>query len=162
MKTFETLKGPITGNISSVWSQDRSIKIDGSSTVYPITEAVAKEFQRTKRGTKKVIVDISGTGGGFAKFCKGKTDISNASRPIGNKEMEACKESGVKYIELPIAYDGIAVVVNAKNDSIIAMTVADIKRIWKPAAERKVTGWTHVNPVWPNIFLYLTELTNSH
>ena len=156
MKGIETLRG------FNVWSGGVIIKIDGSSTVYPITKLAAEEFQKAKRRTVEITLGISGTDGGFAKFCKGKTDISNASRPIGNKEMEACKESGIKYIELPIAYDGIAAVVNAKNDSIIAMTVADLKRIWEPAAERKVTGWTHVNPVWPNIFLYLTELINSH
>jgi len=110
----------------------------------------------------EITLGISGTGGGFKKFWRGETDISNASRPILKKEIDACRETGIKYIEVPIAYDGIAVVVNAKNDSIIAMPVADLKRIWKPAAERKVTGWTHVNPVWPNIFLYLTELINSH
>jgi len=144
MKGIETLRG------FNVWSGGVIIKIDGSSTVYPITKLAAEEFQKAKRRTVEITLGISGTDGGFAKFCKGKTDISNASRPIGNKEMEACKESGIKYIELPIAYDGIAVVVNAKNDFITAMTVADLKKIWESSAERKVTRWTHVKPVWPD------------
>ncbi|MCX8030860.1 MAG: PstS family phosphate ABC transporter substrate-binding protein [Thermodesulfovibrionales bacterium] len=134
---------------------DKIIKIDGSSTVYPITEAVAEEFQKAKKGAIKVTVGISGTGGGFKKFCRGETDISNASRPISKKEMEACAESKIDYIELPIAYDGLAVMVNPKNTWVTSLTVADLKKIWEPAAAGKVTKWNHVRPEWPDAPLKL-------
>src|SRR4030043_1134851 len=137
------------------WSQDKIIKIDGSSTVYPITEAVAEEFQKAKRGTVRVTVGISGTGGGFKKFSRGETDISDASRPIVKKEMDACKEAGIEYIELPVAYDGIAVMVNPKNNWGTSMTPEDLKKIWAPAAEGKVTKRNQVNPKWPDVPLKL-------
>jgi len=145
---FWFLPGP---GISPSWSQDRLIKIDGSSTVYPITEAVAEEFQKAKKGAIKVTVGISGTGGGFKKFCRGETDISDASRPIVKKEMDACKEAKIEFIELPVAYDGLAVMVNPKNDWVRSMTVADLKKIWEPAAEGKVTRWKQVRPEWPDV-----------
>lgn len=131
------------------------IKIDGSSTVYPITEAVAEEFQKEKRGAAKVTVGISGTGGGFKKFCRGETDIQDASRPILKQEMDACKQAGVKYIELPVAYDALTVVINPKNDWIKSMTVAELKKIWEPAAQGKITKWNQVNPAWPDAPLKL-------
>src|SRR4030067_2140324 len=136
-------------------SQEKIIKIDGSSTVYPITEAVAEEFQKMKKGAVKVTVGISGTGGGFKKFSRGETDISDASRPIVKKEMDACKEAGIEYIELPVAYDGLAVMVNPKNNWVTSMTVADLNKICEPAAERKITKWNHVNPAWPDVPLKL-------
>lgn len=145
----------IIGTISPVWSKDRIIKIDGSSTVYPIVEAVAEEFQKAKRGAVKVTVGISGTGGGFKKFYRGETHLSNASRPISKKEMESCKEGGIEYIELPIAYDGLAVMVNPKNNWVTSMTVAELKKIWEPAAERVITKWNQVNPAWPDVPLKL-------
>ncbi|MCM2356986.1 MAG: PstS family phosphate ABC transporter substrate-binding protein [Geobacteraceae bacterium] len=129
---------------------DRIVKIDGSSTVYPVTEAVAEDFQKAKKGEIKVTVGISGTGGGFKKFCRGETDISDASRPILKKEMDACKAAGIKYIELPVAYDALTVVVNPKNDWIKSMTVDELKKIWEPAAQGKVTKWNQVNPAWPD------------
>src|ERR671914_1198641 len=92
------------------------IQIDGSSTVFPVTEAVAEEFQKAKKGKVKVTVGISGTGGGFKKFCRGETDISDASRPISSKEIADCKEAGIQYVELPVAFDALTVVVNPKND----------------------------------------------
>jgi len=140
---------------NSVRSQEKIIKIDGSSTVYPITEAIAEEFQKAKRGTVKVTVGISGTGGGFKKFCRGETDISDASRPIVKKEMDACKGAGIEYIELPVAYDGIAVMVNPKNTWVTSMTPADLKKIWEPAAERKILKWNQVNSAWPDTPLKL-------
>src|SRR4030042_2022353 len=109
---------------SLAWSQDKLIKIDGSSTLYPITEAVAEEFQNAKRGAVKVTVGISGTGGGFKKFVRGEIDISDASRPITKGEMEGCKQGGIEFIELPIAYDGLAVMVNPKNNWVTSMSVA--------------------------------------
>ena len=140
---------------SLVMSQDRIIKIDGSSTVYPITEAVAEEFQKAKKGAVKVTVGISGTGGGFKKFTRGEIDISDASRPITKSEMEECKKSGIEFIELPIAYDGLAVMVNPKNNWVNSMAVAELKKIWEPAAERKITKWNQVNAAWPDMALKL-------
>jgi len=126
------------------------IQIDGSSTVFPITEAVSEEFQKAKKGAVKVTVGIAGTGGGFKKFCRGETDISDASRPILKQEMETCKQSGVQYIELPIAYDALTVMVNPKNDWVKALTVPDLKKMWEPAAQGKVTTWNQVRSEWPN------------
>jgi len=129
---------------------DKIVQIDGSSTVYPITEAVAEEFQKAKKGAVKVTVGISGTGGGFKKFCRGETDVSDASRPISKKEMDACKEAGIKYIELPVAFDALTVVVNKKNDWLKSVTVDELKKMWEPAAQGKVLKWSDVNPKWPN------------
>ncbi|MCG2576439.1 PstS family phosphate ABC transporter substrate-binding protein [Dechloromonas sp. XY25] len=126
------------------------IKIDGSSTVYPITEAVAEEFQKAKKNVVKVTVGISGTGGGFKKFCRDETDISNASRPITKSEMEACKAAGVDYVEMPVAFDALTVVINPKNSFLKQATVAELKAIWEPAAQGKITKWNQVNPTWPD------------
>ena len=117
------------------------IKIDGSSTVYPITEAIAEDFQKAKKGAMKVTVGISGTGGGFKKFCRGETDIANASRPITKKEMDECKAAGITYYELPIAFDALTVVVNPSNDFIKSMTVAELKKIWEPGAQGQIKTW---------------------
>ena len=126
------------------------IKIDGSSTVFPITEAVAEEFQIQNRGKVRVTVGISGTGGGFKKFCRGETDISDASRPILTAEMEACRAAGIKYYELPIAYDALTVVVNPQNTWVTQLTIADLKKMWEPAAQGKLKSWNQINPKWPN------------
>ena len=125
---------------------DKIIKIDGSSTVYPITEAVAEEFQAAQK--VKVTVGESGTGGGFKKFCRGETDISNASRPISKKEMDLCKDAGIQFIELPIAYDGLTVVVNAKNDWVKSLSVDELKKIWSPGSN--VKKWKDINPAYPD------------
>lgn len=125
------------------------IKLDGSSTVYPIMEAVVEEFQATSPKTK-LTVGVSGTGGGFKKFCAGEIDISNASRPIKESEIELCKKNGVEYIELPMAYDALTVVVNPKNTWLMSITVAELKKIWEPAAQGKITRWNQVNPAWPD------------
>ncbi len=130
------------------------IQIDGSSTVFPITEAVAEEFQKANQGVR-VTVGISGTGGGFQKFCRGETDISDASRPISATEIEACKTAGIEYIELPVAYDGLAVVVNPKNTWASQMTVAELKKLWAPEAQGKVTRWNQVRPGWPDREIHL-------
>jgi len=126
------------------------IKIDGSSTVFPVTEAVAEEFQKAVKGKYKVTVGISGTGGGFKKFCRGETDISNASRPILKGEWEDCKKAGIEFIELPVAFDALTVMVNPKNNFITSMTVDELKKIWEPAAQGKITRWNQVNPAWPD------------
>ena len=131
------------------------IQIDGSSTVYPVTEAVAEEFQKAKKGKIRVTVGISGTGGGFKKFCRGETDISDASRPIVAKEIADCKQAGVEYIELPVAFDALTVVINPKNEWAGVMTVADLKKMWEPGAQGKVTNWNQIRPNWPNAPLKL-------
>ena len=125
------------------------IRIDGSSTVFPISEAVAEEFQRV-RPDVRVTVGVSGTGGGFQKFCSGELDISDASRPIRPAEIEACAKAGVEYIELPVAYDGLAVVVNPKNTWATSVTVDELKRLWSPEAQGKIMRWNQVRTSWPD------------
>jgi phosphate transport system substrate-binding protein len=131
------------------------VKIDGSSTVYPVTEAVAEEFQVKKKGAVKVTVGISGTGGGFKKFCRGEIDISNASRPILKKEMDDCKATGVQYIEVPVAFDALTVVINPQNAFLKSITVAELKKMWEPAAQGKITKWNQINAAWPDAPLKL-------
>ena len=131
------------------------IQIDGSSTVFPITEAVAEEFQTAKKGKVKVTVGISGTGGGFKKFCRGETDISDASRPIVEKEIADCKQAGIQYVELPVAFDALTVVINPKNDWASTLTVADLKKMWEPSAQGKISNWNQVRDKWPNAPLKL-------
>jgi phosphate transport system substrate-binding protein len=126
------------------------VKIDGSSTVFPVTEAVAEDFQKAKKQQVKVTVGISGTGGGFKKFCRGETDISNASRPILKAEMADCQKAGIEYFELPVAFDALTVVVNPKNTFVRQLTIAEMKKMWEPAAQGKVTRWNQVNPQWPD------------
>ncbi|MFN0040417.1 MAG: PstS family phosphate ABC transporter substrate-binding protein [Burkholderiales bacterium] len=131
------------------------VKIDGSSTVFPITEAVAEDFQRAKKGKIKVTVGISGTGGGFKKFCRGEIDITDASRPILKKEMDECKKTGVQYIEIPVAYDALTVVIHPDNKWAQTLSVADLKKMWEPSAQGKVTNWKQVNPAFPDAALKL-------
>jgi len=131
-------------------AQAQVIKIDGSSTVYPITEGVAEDFQKLKKNVIKVTVGISGTGGGFKKFCRGETDIQDASRPILEKEMADCRAAGVEYIELPVAFDALTVVMNPKNTFLKSITVDELKKIWEPAAQGKIMRWNQVNPAWPD------------
>ncbi|HWV90902.1 MAG TPA: PstS family phosphate ABC transporter substrate-binding protein [Burkholderiales bacterium] len=133
-----------------VFAQSQIVKIDGSSTVFPVTEAVAEDFQKAKKQKVKVTVGISGTGGGFKKFCRGETDVSNASRPILKAEMADCQKAGIEYFELPVAFDALTVVVNPKNTFIKQLTVAEMKKMWEPAAQGKVTRWNQVNPAWPD------------
>ena len=127
---------------------------DGSSTVAPVTEAVAEEFQRANQGTK-VTVGTSGTGGGFQKFCRDETDISDASRPISASESEACAKANIAYVELPVAYDGIAIVVHPKNTWAASMTVAELKTLWEPGAQGKITKWSQIRPGWPDREIHL-------
>lgn len=135
-------------------AQGGSIKIDGSSTVFPIMEAMAEEYGKGKRDLR-VTVGVSGTGGGFKKFCTGETDVSNASRPIKPSEVETCKKNGVEYVELPVAYDGIAITVNPKNTWVDQITVAELKKIWEPEAQGKITRWSQVREGWPDSELHL-------
>jgi phosphate transport system substrate-binding protein len=131
-----------------------AVRVDGSSTVFPISEAVAEEFGLTEPGVK-VTVGISGTGGGFQKFCGGETDISNASRPIKPSEVEQCGKNNIEYIELPIAYDGLAIVVNTKNTWLDSITPAELKKMWEPEAQGKITRWSQVRAGWPDTELHL-------
>lgn len=137
-----------TFSAPTVFANEKIVKIDGSSTVYPITEAVAEEFQNATK--TKVTVGVSGTGGGFKKFCRGEIDISGASRPILQKEIDDCKANGVQFIELPVAFDALTVVINPKNDFAKKMTVAELKKMWEPAAQGKIKTWKQVNPAWPD------------
>src|SRR5687767_6694925 len=130
------------------------IAIDGSSTVFPIGEAVAEEFQRANRGAR-VTVGTSGTGGGFEKFCRGETDMSNASRPIKATEAAKCQSAGIEFIELPLAYDGLSVVVNPKNTWAASMTVAELKRLWQPEAQGRLTRWHQIRQGWPGREIHL-------
>lgn len=125
------------------------VQADGSSTVFPVTEAMAEEFQKANP-TIKVTVGLSGTGGGFKKFCRGETDISNASRPITAAEQKACKEAGVEYIELPVALDALTVIVHPSNDWASELTVAELKTIWQPEAQGKITNWNQVRSSFPD------------
>ena len=157
-------------SVTTSCAAEKIIKIDGSSTVYPISEAVAEEFQSAQK--IKVTVGESGTGGGFKKFCRGETDISDASRPISQKEMDACKEAGIQFIELPIAYDALTIVVNSKNDFVKSISVEDLKKIWAPGSS--VKNWNQVSNSYPNLpmalfgpgtasgtFDYFTEAVNG-
>lgn len=146
MKTLIVLLSLIALNVQA----QTLIKVDGSSTVYPITEAMAEEFQAMKKNTVKVTAGISGTGGGFKKFCRGEIDIQDASRPITKAEMEDCKKAGIQYFELPIAYDATVVAVNPKNTWLKEISVADLKKMWEPGATSTIKKWNQINPAWPN------------
>lgn len=154
-------------------AQSQVIKVDGSSTVYPITEAVAEDFQAANKGVK-VTVGISGTGGGFKKFTRGELDIANASRPIKKEEIEECKKNGVEFIELPVAFDALTVVINKNNTWAKSMTIAELKKLWEPEAQGKITKWNQINAAWPDAeiqlfgagadsgtFEYFTEAVNG-
>jgi len=130
-------------------SSQTAIEIDGSSTVYPITNEVAQEYQLISSDQPEIRVKVSGTGGGFRRFCKGETDINNASRPITTSEMKTCEENGVKYIELPVAYDALTVVVHPKNDWVNTITTEELETIWQPSAENNITQWDQVRSDWP-------------
>jgi len=131
------------------------VKVDGSSTVFPVTEAVAEDFQKSAKGAVQVTVGISGTGGGFKKFCRGEIDVANASRPILKKEMEACAQAGIKYVELPVAFDALTVVVNPKNTFIKQLTVEQLKKMWEPDAQGKIASWKQVDASFPDAPLKL-------
>ena len=128
----------------------QSIKIDGSSTVYPITKEIVERFQASQKNTVNIELEFSGTGGGFDKFCRGETDISNASRPIKLDEMKACNQAEVRYLELPVAFDALTVVVNPQNDWLDSFTLEELEKIWSPEAEQKITRWNHINSSFPD------------
>jgi phosphate transport system substrate-binding protein len=143
-KSSETNSDMLTG----------TIQVDGSSTVFPITEAVAEEY-RNEQPEVKVTIGVSGTGGGFKKFARGETNISNASRPIKDLEIESCKANNIKYIELEVAYDGLAVLVNPANTWVDSFTIEELKKIWEPAAQGKIMKWNQIRPEWPNEEIHL-------
>ena len=133
---------------ASVVSGGGIIKIDGSSTVFPITQAVAEEFQRKHK--VKITIGVSGTGGGFKKFCRGEIVISGASRPIKASERKLCKDKGIDFIELPVSYDGIAVVVHKDATWVDKLTVAELRTMWAPEAQDKVKKWSQIRTGWPD------------
>lgn len=143
-QSSDATTGALSGNIN----------IDGSSTVYPITEAVAEEFQKVQPGVK-VSVALSGTGGGFKKFGRSETDINDASRAIKPAEDSLAKANNVSYVELMVAFDGMAVVVNPKNTWCKDMTVAELKMLWAPEAQGKIMKWNQIRPEWPNEEIHL-------
>ena len=130
------------------------VRIDGSSTVFPISEAVAEEFQEASSGAR-VTVRVSGTGGGFQKFCRGESDISNASRPIKPSEIEACRQAGMAFSEVPVAYDGLVVVVHPNNTWVDHLTVEELRKMWAPESQGKVTRWSQVRAGWPDREIHL-------
>lgn len=130
------------------------VSASGSSTVYPITEAMAEEFGKVRRDIQ-VTVGIAGTGGGFKKFCAGETDISDASRPIRPSEVQQCQSNGVRYIEVPVAYDGIVVVVNPRNTWANDITVEELRKLWAPEAQGRITRWSQLREGWPNKEIHL-------
>lgn len=146
-----TLEVLLTGLILAIPGHLRAaevVKIDGSSTVFHITEAVAEDFQKVTGN--RVTVGISGTGGGFKKFTRGETDVQNASRPISESEIKAAKESKIEFLEFPIAYDALTVVVNSRNDWAKDIKVSELKKIWEPAAQGQIKKWNQIRPEWPD------------
>lgn len=131
-----------------------SINIDGSSTVYPVTEAIAEEY-RSVDSDVDVTIGVSGTGGGFQKFGRGETDISNASRPIKEDEKKIAESNNIDLVELEVAYDGLAVVVNPENDWVDCFTVEQLKKIWEPSAQGTITRWNQIDPSWPDEEIHL-------
>ena len=149
------------------------ITVDGSSTAYPLADAVAHEFMKANRG-KNVTVTFSGTGTGFVRFCRGQLDIADASRPITVEEQKSCDVSKVEFIELPVAHDAVTVIVNAKNTWASTITVAELRALWEPAAEKRITTWKQIRAEWPDreialfgpgtesgTFDYFTEVING-
>ena len=149
---------------SSQAQLDGLIQIDGSSTVFPVSEAMAEEFMAENPGAQ-VVVGVSGTGGGFRKFCSGETDISNASRPVKDEELEACAENGIVPIELRVGTDALTVVTSVENDFIDDITSEELAAIWGPEAEGTITRWSQVNSAWPNapigLFGFFTDEING-
>ena len=132
----------------------KTITLDGSSTLFPVSEAVAEEYMNAKKGVR-VTVGISGTGGGFKKFVRGELDVADASRPILEKEMASAKEAGIEYIELPVCFDALTVAVSKQNDWVDSISVEELKKIWEPEAQEKITKWSDIRPEWPDAKIVL-------
>ena len=165
---------PATGASVDFANLKGDITMDGSSTVYPISEAVAEEFGLLTDGDARITVGLSGSGGGFKKFCNGESDISNASRPIKQKEVDACLDAGIEYVEVPVAIDGLSVMTHPENTFIDCMTIAELHTLWGPDAEGVITKWSQVRTGWPDedirlygpgvdsgTFDYFTEVVNG-
>ena len=148
--------------------------IDGSSTVFPISEAMVEDWGDSIGGSARLVIGISGTGGGFKKFCSGDTDINDASRPIKASEVEKCADEGVEFIELPVAIDGLTVGVNPDNDFVECVTMDELHIMWQPEAEGEIHSWNQVRNEWPEeemrlygpgvdsgTFDYFTETVNG-
>jgi phosphate transport system substrate-binding protein len=133
---------------------DSSITIDGSSTVFPVTEAIAEEFRNESPRTN-VTIGVSGTGGGFQKFGRGEIDVANASRPIKEDEKTIATNNNINFVELEVAYDGLAVVINPENDWVDCITVEQLKKIWEPGAQGQIMRWNQINPEWPDEEIHL-------
>ena len=146
--------GGSTGGETDYGSLEGRVNIDGSSTVFPVSQAMAEEFSLVASNVQ-VPVGVSGTGGGFELFCGGETDISDASRPISEEEAAICAEAGIEYIEIPVAYDGLSVVVNSENDWVTCLTVEHLNTIWAPESEGQITNWNQVDPSFPDAPLVL-------
>lgn len=155
MPTFRSIMtvSVLSAALSTTASAREVISIDGSSTVFPISEAFAEEFQIATR--TRVTVGLSGTGGGFKKFCRGETDFTGASRPVSTGEMAQCQENGIEFIELPIAMDALANVVHRDNDWAQCMTVDELRRMWEPEAQGKINNWNQIRDTFPNAPLRL-------
>ena len=136
--------------IATVHGQEKTIKIDGSSTVYPVSAGIAEEFQKQKGDQVKVDVRFSGTTGGFRKFLNNESDIQDASRPINKEEIAQAKANGIEYIELPICFDALTIAVNPKNDWVDSIKVSELKKLWEPEAQGKITKWNQIRPDWPD------------
>ncbi|MEM1169903.1 MAG: PstS family phosphate ABC transporter substrate-binding protein [Cyanobacteria bacterium P01_H01_bin.35] len=149
-KTLTIGVAVMLGACGSTQVKQQPIKIDGSSTVYPITQKLVEKFNSTDKPNVEVSASFSGTGGGFKKFCAGETDINNASRPILQDEMEACKQNQISYIELPIGFDALTIVVNQANTWAEDITVAELDKMWASEAQRKITKWNQVRSSWPD------------
>jgi phosphate transport system substrate-binding protein len=165
MPRFSLLTALIVSTLAACGSQEQAapgaagtpppvaaqvVQLDGSSTVYPISEAIAEEFQIQNQGKYKVTVGVSGTGGGFKKFCRGELDIADASRPIQKSEMEICAAAGITYYELPVAFDALTVVVNPQNTFLSTASVEQLRMIWAPESQGTITRWNQIDPSWPD------------
>lgn len=151
---FSLLAGLVLSSCTGSGQESKTIEIDGSSTVFPITEAVAEEF-RSEAPDVRVTVGVSGTGGGFKKFLRGETDINDASREIKPSEIRLAEENNIDYVKLEVAFDGIAVVVHPENEWVDYLTVEELKKIWEPGAQGTLTRWNQIRPEWPDQELHL-------
>jgi phosphate transport system substrate-binding protein len=134
---------------------DAIVSIDGSSSLFPVTAAVAEEFEEAMRHTAAVVIGVKGTGGGMGRFCKGEIDICNASRPISKSELELAAKNAIEFIELPVCFDAVTVAVHPKNDWVDSVTVAELKKIWETAAQETILKWNQVRSDWPDQELQL-------
>lgn len=153
-RRFSVLVLLFTTSCGGCGGRSRAVRIEGSSTVAPISEAVAEEYGKSHFGVR-LTVGVSGTSGGFKKLCAGEIDIAGASRPIKPAEAEACRAAGIGVIELPVAYDGVAVVVHPSNSFAQSITVSELRKLWHPDAEQHIRRWSQVRAGWPDTEIHL-------